>query len=123
MRTWWRIWYAAYLSVRFEERQELLDTIEVRARLEKTANLLMRENDLLQIEQKVRDRVRDQMEQGQREYYLNEQIKGHPSGIGQSRGWRRDYRIACGYRKGRDAQGNQGPRRNASLRGISGCPR
>ncbi|MCX5756989.1 MAG: LON peptidase substrate-binding domain-containing protein, partial [Candidatus Hydrogenedentes bacterium] len=65
----------AYLSVRFEERQELLDMIDVRARLEKTANLLMRENDLLQIEQKVRDRVHDQMEQGQREYYLNEQLK------------------------------------------------
>lgn len=65
----------AYMSIRFEERQELLDTLDVRTRLEKTAALLMRENDLLQIEQKVRDRVRDQMEQGQREYYLNEQLK------------------------------------------------
>ncbi len=65
----------AYLSIRFEERQELLDAIDVRARLEKTANLLMRENDLLKIEQKVRDRVREQMEQNQREYYLHEQLK------------------------------------------------
>lgn len=66
---------AAYMSVRVEERQELLETENVADRLEKIAGFLMRENELLQMEQRVRDRVREQMEQSQREYFLHEQLK------------------------------------------------
>jgi ATP-dependent Lon protease len=65
----------AYLPLRFEERQELLDTEDVRQCLERISAILMRENELLEIEQKVRERVREQMERSQREYYLHEQLK------------------------------------------------
>lgn len=65
----------AYLSLRMEERQVLLDIEDLHARIEKLSEFLMRENELLEMEHKVRDRVREQMEHGQREYYLHEQLK------------------------------------------------
>ena len=65
----------AYLPLKIEERQDLLDTEDTYERLEKISATLMRENELLQIEQKVRERVREQMEHGQREYFLHEQLK------------------------------------------------
>ncbi|HOE66873.1 MAG TPA: LON peptidase substrate-binding domain-containing protein, partial [Candidatus Hydrogenedentes bacterium] len=51
----------AYLPLRFEERQELLEVVRTRDRLERLSSVLMRENELLEIEQRVRERVRDQM--------------------------------------------------------------
>jgi len=77
----------AYLSIRIEERQELLATFDPKKRFEKLSAILMRENELLDIEHKVRDRVRDQMERSQREYYLHEQIKA----IHQELGSRDEY--------------------------------
>lgn len=65
----------AYIALRIEERQELLETINVTERLEKLTSLLMRENELMTIEQGVRERVREQMERGQREHYLQEQLR------------------------------------------------
>ena len=65
----------AHLPLRAEERQELLGATDLTERMEKIITFLMRENDMLTIENKVRDRVRDQIERGQREYYLNEQLK------------------------------------------------
>ncbi len=65
----------AYLSLRPDERQELLELSRPRERLERISALLLRENELLEIEQRVRERVRDQMERSQREYYLHEQLK------------------------------------------------
>jgi len=65
----------AYLAVRVDERQELLSMENTRQRLERISSILMRENELLEIERKVRDRVREQMEHSQREYYLQEQLK------------------------------------------------
>jgi ATP-dependent Lon protease len=65
----------AYLPLRVEERQELLEAEEPRERLEKISGFLMRENDMSELEQRVRERVREQMERSQREYYLQEQLK------------------------------------------------
>jgi ATP-dependent Lon protease len=65
----------AYLPLRVAERQSLLETLGISKRIEKMVALLLRENEMLEIERKVRDRVREQMDQGQREYYLNEQLK------------------------------------------------
>lgn len=65
----------AYLSVPVKERQELLEIFNVRKRLETISTILMRENELFTIEQKVRERVREQMDKGQREFYLQEQLK------------------------------------------------
>ena len=65
----------AYLPLKVEERQELLEILQPVKRLERISALLMREIELMQIEQDVRDRVRDQIERGQREHYLQEQLK------------------------------------------------
>ena len=73
----------AFLFVSVEERQELLETLDVRKRLDKMAGLLEREIELAQIEQKVRNRVREQMERGQRAHYLQEQMKAIQQELGQ----------------------------------------
>ena len=66
---------SAYMPVPTEERQELLAMTNPCQRLEHISGILLRELDLLEIEQSVRERVREQMERGQREYYLHEQMK------------------------------------------------
>lgn len=65
----------AYLPVRMEERQELLEIEEIEKRLERLNTLLIRENEMFELERKVRDRVKEQMDRSQREYYLHEQLK------------------------------------------------
>ena len=66
---------AAHLSIKLEEKQKLLEMENLSKRLEKLMALLENEIDLLQVEKKIRGRVKRQMEKTQREYYLNEQIK------------------------------------------------
>src|SRR5690606_41136909 len=63
----------AHLPFRVEERQLLLDAIDVGERLERITMLLMRETDVLDTEHKVRERVREQMDRSQRDYFLHEQ--------------------------------------------------
>jgi ATP-dependent Lon protease len=65
----------AYLPLRVQERQGLLDEGSARKRLEQINSILMRENDLIGIEQSVRQRVREQMESAQREHFLQEQLR------------------------------------------------
>jgi ATP-dependent Lon protease len=66
---------AAHLSIKLEEKQKLLEMANLPKRLERLMSLLENEIDLLQVEKKIRGRVKRQMEKTQREYYLNEQIK------------------------------------------------
>ncbi len=66
---------AAHLALKLDEKQKLLEIMELPKRLEKLMALLETEIDLLQVEKKIRGRVKRQMERTQREYYLNEQIK------------------------------------------------
>lgn len=66
---------AAHLSIKLEEKQKLLEIGVLPKRLERLMALLENEIDLLQVEKKIRGRVKRQMEKTQREYYLNEQIK------------------------------------------------
>jgi ATP-dependent Lon protease len=65
----------AYLPLRVEERQNLLEIFAPTARLEKIIEYLMRENEMVEIERHVRERVRDQFDRGQREHFLQEQLK------------------------------------------------
>ena len=65
----------AYLPLRVQERQNLLNESATRVRLEMVNSFLMRENDLIGIEQSVRQRVREQMETAQREHFLQEQLR------------------------------------------------
>lgn len=66
---------SAHLSIKLDEKQKLLELQSLPKRLEKLMSLLENEIDLLQVEKKIRGRVKRQMEKTQREYYLNEQIK------------------------------------------------
>ncbi len=66
---------AAHMALKLEEKQNLLEIADIRARLERLMALIEGELDLLQIEKRLRGRVKQQMEKSQREYYLNEQMK------------------------------------------------
>ncbi|MBA3660403.1 MAG: endopeptidase La [Gammaproteobacteria bacterium] len=66
---------SAHLSIKLDEKQKLLELDSLPKRLERLMALLENEIDLLQVEKKIRGRVKRQMEKTQREYYLNEQIK------------------------------------------------
>ena len=73
----------AHLSLKVDDKQELLEILDVGARLERLMCLIENEIDLLQVEKRVRGRVKRQMEKSQREYYLNEQIKAIQKELGE----------------------------------------
>ncbi len=73
---------AAHLTLKVEDKQALLEMLDVGERLERLMVLLEGEIDLLQVEKRVRSRVKRQMEKSQREYYLNEQIKAIQKELG-----------------------------------------
>ena len=66
---------AGHLGIEVKQRQELLETLSVSERLEKVYGLMQGEMSVLQVEKKIKTRVKTQMERTQREYYLNEQMK------------------------------------------------
>ncbi|WP_341861614.1 endopeptidase La [Gymnodinialimonas sp. 57CJ19] len=66
---------SGHLGIEVDQKQELLETLEVAARLEKVYGLMQGEMSVLQVEKKIKTRVKSQMERTQREYYLNEQMK------------------------------------------------
>ncbi len=73
---------AAHMSLKLEEKQKILEISGVRDRLEHLMGLVEGEIDLLQIEKRIRGRVKQQMEKSQREYYLNEQMKAIQKELG-----------------------------------------
>jgi len=73
---------AAHLSIRLEEKQTLLEIGGVAERMEKLINLVEGEIEVLQLEKRIRGRVKTQMEKSQREYYLNEQMKAIQKELG-----------------------------------------
>ena len=74
---------AAHMSLKIEEKQSILEQVNVRDRLERMMGLLESEIDLLQVEKRIRGRVKRQMEKSQREYYLNEQMKAIQKELGE----------------------------------------
>ena len=81
---------AAQLSVKVAAKQELLELTDVSARLEKVFSLMESEIGMLQMERKIRNRVKRQMEKTQREYYLNEQMKAIQRELGDGESGERD---------------------------------
>ena len=73
---------AAHMSLKIEEKQKILSIINVHERLEYLLSMIEAEIDLLQIEKRIRGRVKQQMEKSQREYYLNEQMKAIQKELG-----------------------------------------
>ena len=74
---------AAHLPLKLEHKQQILDLSSVNARLEKLLEQLEHEVDILQVEKRIRGRVKRQMEKSQREYYLNEQVKAIQKELGE----------------------------------------
>ena len=73
---------ASHLAIKIEEKQELLEVLDVHQRLERIFQLMEEEIGALQVEKRVRNRVKRQMEKTQREYYLNEQMKAIQKELG-----------------------------------------
>lgn len=73
---------AAHMALKIEQKQEILEIIDLSARVEHVLALLDAEIDLLQVEKRIRGRVKKQMERSQREYYLNEQMKAIQKELG-----------------------------------------
>ncbi|WP_273426820.1 MULTISPECIES: endopeptidase La [Marinobacter] len=74
---------AAHLEMRIPEKQELLEALDVRKRVDLLLGKLDGEIDLIEVEKRIRGRVKKQMERSQREYYLNEQMKAIQKEMGQ----------------------------------------
>jgi len=75
---------AAHMALKIEQKQDILEIIDLPARVEHVLALLDAEIDLLQVEKRIRGRVKKQMERSQREYYLNEQMKAIQKELGDS---------------------------------------
>ena len=74
---------AAHMSLKLDEKQKVLEVEDVRQRLEHVMGLIDAEIDMLEIEKRIRGRVKQQMEKSQREYYLNEQMKAIQNELGE----------------------------------------
>ena len=81
---------SGHLSVKIEEKQGLLELTDVAARLERIFGLMKGEISVLQVERKIKRRVKNQMERTQREYYLNEQMKAIQRELGEGEDGRDD---------------------------------
>jgi len=74
---------AAHLPLKLDQKQQVLEMFDVKARLEHLLSQLETEIDILQVEKRIRGRVKRQMEKSQREYYLNEQVKAIQKELGE----------------------------------------
>ena len=73
---------AAHMAIKIQDKQEILEIIQLRERMEHLIQLMESEIDLLNVEKRLRGRVKKQMEKSQREYYLNEQMKAIQNELG-----------------------------------------
>ncbi len=74
---------AAHMTLKLDEKQAMLEMTDVAARLERLILLMEGEVDILELEKRIRSRVKQQMEKNQREYYLNEQLKAIQKELGE----------------------------------------
>ncbi|NJC88744.1 MAG: endopeptidase La [Desulfuromonas sp.] len=83
---------AAHLNVQIADKQKILEEIDPALRLEGLLTLLEREVEILQIEKKIRNRVKSQMERSQKEYYLNEQMRAIQKELGEKDEFKQELR-------------------------------
>ena len=74
------------MSLKIKDKQDILETVDVRARLEKLLDFLNNEREVLELERKISQRVKKQMEKTQKEYYLREQMKAIQKELGDKEG-------------------------------------
>lgn len=119
---------AGHLGIEVDQKQELLETLSVSERLEKVYGLMQGEMSVLQVEKKIKTRVKSQMERTQREYYLNEQMNAAPrkwslslSGAASSLSDARRVRPLCAASCGASRRGEARGQAEASERGDAHC--
>ena len=83
---------AAHLNVQIADKQNILEEFDPALRLEKLLALMEREVEILQIEKKIRNRVKSQMERSQKEYYLNEQMRAIQKELGEKDEFKQELR-------------------------------
>lgn len=76
----------SHLSLKIRDKQEILETVDVRRRLEKLLSILNNEREVLELEKRISQRVKKQMEKTQKEYYLREQMKAIQKELGDKEG-------------------------------------
>ncbi|MDF2669810.1 MAG: DNA-binding protein, partial [Paenibacillus sp.] len=76
----------SHLSLKIKDKQDILETVDVRMRLEKLLGFLNNEREVLELERKINQRVKKQMEKTQKEYYLREQMKAIQKELGEKEG-------------------------------------
>ncbi|MEC0244998.1 endopeptidase La [Paenibacillus chitinolyticus] len=76
----------SHLSLKIKDKQDILETVDVRSRLEKLLSILNNEREVLELERKISQRVKKQMEKTQKEYYLREQMKAIQKELGDKEG-------------------------------------
>ncbi|EFM09278.1 ATP-dependent protease La [Paenibacillus curdlanolyticus YK9] len=76
----------SHLSLKIRDKQDILETVDVRQRLEKLLDILHNEREVLELERKINQRVKKQMEKTQKEYYLREQMKAIQKELGDKEG-------------------------------------
>lgn len=76
----------SHLLIKIKDKQDILETVDVRARLERLLDILNNEREVLELERKINQRVKKQMEKTQREYYLREQMKAIQKELGEKEG-------------------------------------
>ena len=74
---------ATHMALSLEQKQEILELFDIRARMDHVLRLIESELEVLKVEQRIRGRVKKQMEKSQREYYLNEQMKAIQKELGE----------------------------------------
>ena len=94
---------AAHMALKLPEKQKVLEILDVRKRLEHVLVAIEGEMDVLQIEKRIRGRVKSQMEKSQREYYLNEQMKAIQKELGEMEDGGNETRRARAERSRRPA--------------------
>nr|WP_208414417.1 endopeptidase La [Paenibacillus castaneae] len=76
----------SHLSLKIKDKQDILETVDARERLEKLLDILNNEREVLELERKITQRVKKQMEKTQKEYYLREQMKAIQKELGEKEG-------------------------------------
>lgn len=76
----------SHLLIKIKDKQDILETVDVSARLERLLDILNNEREVLELERKINQRVKKQMEKTQREYYLREQMKAIQKELGEKEG-------------------------------------
>ena len=84
---------ASQLNLRFEDKQKILEIIDPIERLKEVLKLITREIQVLKVEKKIRTRVKEQMEQSQKEYYLNEQLQAIQKELGDKSDFHNEIKI------------------------------